>query len=136
LWDDEDGFYYDTMQLPDGTARRLKVRSLVGLLPLCATSVFERWQRDRVPTLAGIHEARVLRMPMLANALHPVGPDYLGIADSNIVARVTPERLRRILSKMLDEEEFLSPHWILSLSKYHQQHPYVLRVDEHKYRVD
>src|SRR5262249_20508120 len=70
MWDEEDGFYYDVLQLPDGTSHRLKVRSLVGLLPLCATSTFERWQLQRVPALAAIHEARLLRMPMLADALH------------------------------------------------------------------
>jgi hypothetical protein len=135
MWDEEDGFYYDVLQLPDGTAQRLKVRSLVGLLPLCATSVVERWQRERVPSLAGIHEARLLRMPMLADTLHPVGPAHLGVADRTLLALVTPERLRRILSRMLDEDEFLGPHGIRSLSKYHQRHPYVLRVGDQEYRV-
>jgi hypothetical protein len=136
MWDEEDGFYYDVLQLPDGTARRLKVRSLVGLLPLCATSVVEPWQRERLPTLAGIHEARLLRMPMLADALHPVGPAHLGAGDRTILALVGPDRLRRILSRMLDEEEFLSPHGIRSISKYHQRNPYVLRVGDQEYRVD
>src|SRR4051794_34672014 len=71
MWDEEDGFYYDVLQLPDGTARRLKVRSLVGLLPLCATSVIEPWQRERVQSLAALHESLVARMPELAGALHP-----------------------------------------------------------------
>ena len=136
MWDEEDGFYYDVLQLPDGTARRLKVRSLVGLLPLCATSVIEPWQYERVPTLAGTHQARLLRMPMLADALHPVGADHVGVGNRTILALVGPERLRRILSRMLDEEEFLSPHGIRSISKYHQRNPYVLRVGDQEYRVD
>jgi hypothetical protein len=135
MWDEEDGFYYDVLRLPDGTAQRLKVRSLVGLLPLCASSVFERWQRERVPTLAGIHEARLLRMPMLADTMHPVGPTHTGVGDRALLGLVTPERLRRILSKMLDEQEFLSPHGIRSISKYHEQHPYVLKVGNEEYRV-
>ena len=49
MWDEEDGFYYDLLRLPDGSATRLKVRSMVGLLPLCATTVIEPWQRERIP---------------------------------------------------------------------------------------
>jgi hypothetical protein len=136
MWDEEDGFYYDVLQLPDGTARRLKVRSLVGLLPLCATSVVEPWQLERVPSLASLASARLLRMPMLADALHPVGAAHLGVGNRTILALVGPDRLRRILSRMLDEEEFLSPHGIRSISKYHQRNPYVLRVGDQEYRVD
>ena len=58
MWDEEDGFYYDVLRLPDGSAQRLKVRSMVGLLPLCATTVIEAWQRERVPrVVAGLDEA-------------------------------------------------------------------------------
>jgi len=135
MWDDEDGFYYDVLQLPDGTARRLKVRSLVGLLPLCATTVIEPWQRDRVPSLVGMYQDKMLRMPMLADTMHPVGPAHLGVANRNIMALVTPDRLRRILSRMLDEEEFLSPYGIRSISKYHERHPYILREGDQEYRV-
>jgi hypothetical protein len=135
MWDEEDGFYYDVLQLPDGTARRLKVRSLVGLLPLCATSVIEPWQRERVPTLAAAYEAQVQRMPELANSLHPLGPAHFGVGNRTLLALVTPERLRRILTRMLDEEEFLGPNGIRSLSKYHERNPYVLRMGDQEYRV-
>jgi len=135
MWDEEDGFYYDVLQLPDGTARRLKVRSLVGLLPLCATSVIEPWQLERVPDLAGIHADLLRRMPMLEGSLHPLGPDNRGVGGRTLLALVTPERLRRILSKMLDEEEFLGPHGIRSLSKYHERNPYVLNIGHQEYRV-
>ena len=127
MWDEEDGFYYDLLRLPDGSAQRLKVRSLVGLLPLCATTVIEAWQRERVPrALAQIWE-RLRRMPELVESIHPTGPGHLGVADRGIIALVNPERLRRILTKMLDENEFLGPHGIRSISKFHEQHPYVLQ---------
>ena len=124
------------LRLPDGSAARLKVRSLVGLLPLCATSVTESWVRTRLPNaMAHIFE-RKRRMPELMETIHPTGPGHFGVADRGILALVNPNRLRRILTKMLDESEFLSPHGIRSLSKFHQQHPYVLRVGGQEYRVD
>jgi hypothetical protein len=136
MWDEEDGFYYDLLRLPDGSAQRLKVRSMVGLLPLCATTVIEKWQRERVPkTFASIAE-RLRRMPELCETMHPTGPGHYGMADRGIMAMVTPERLRRILTKMLDENEFLGPHGIRSISKFHEQHPYVLQVGGQEYRVD
>ena len=63
MWDEEDGFYYDVLRLPDGSARRLKVRSMVGLLPLCATTVIEPWQRERVPHALKIFWERLQHMP-------------------------------------------------------------------------
>ena len=65
MWDEEDGFYYDVLRLPDGNATRLKVRSMVGLLPLCATTVVEKWQRERVPRLTAALQDRLQRMPEL-----------------------------------------------------------------------
>ena len=124
MWDEEDGFYYDLLRLPDGSATRLKVRSMVGLLPLCATTVIEKWQRERVPQAMARMVERLRRMPELAETIHPTGPGHLGVAERGIMALVNPERLRRILTKMLDENEFLSPYGIRSLSKFHEQHPY------------
>jgi hypothetical protein len=136
MWDEEDGFYYDILRLPDGSATRLKVRSMVGLLPLCATTVMEKAQRDTVPkALAAITE-RLRRIPELAASLHPTGEGHLGVNDRGIMAVVTPERLRRILTKMLDENEFLGPHGIRAISKFHKEHPYVFKVGEEEYRVD
>jgi hypothetical protein len=136
MWDEEDGFYYDLLRLPDGSAQRLKVRSMVGLLPLCATTVMEKWQRDSLPrALAQISE-RLRRIPELFKAMHPTGPGYLGVAERGIMAMVNPERLRRILTKMLDENEFLSPYGIRALSKFHEQHPFVFHTQGQEYRVD
>jgi hypothetical protein len=136
MWDEDDGFYYDLLRLPDGSATRLKVRSMVGLLPLCATTVIEKWQREGAPrALAGLR-ARMAQMPKLFESIHPTGPGHLGVGERGILALVTPERLRRILARMLDEEEFLSPYGIRSLSKFHAQHPYVLRVHDQEHRVD
>jgi hypothetical protein len=135
MWDEEDGFYYDLLRLPDGGARRLKVRSMVGLLPLCATTVIEKWQRERVPDAAAMFNLRAQQMPELLDFIHPTGPGHLGVADRGILALVGPDRLRRILARMLDEEEFLSPYGIRSLSKFHEKHPYVFRTGGREYRV-
>jgi hypothetical protein len=136
MWDEEDGFYYDLLRLPDGSATRLKVRSMVGLLPLCATTIMEKAQREAIPgSLAQIAE-RLRRMPELMKSIHPTGPGHLGVAERGIMALVTPERLRRILTKMLDEQEFLSPYGIRSLSKFHEQHPYIVHVGGQEHRVD
>ena len=136
MWDEEDGFYYDLLRLPDGSATRLKVRSMVGLLPLCATTVIEASAREHVPEATAAFLERVRRMPELLKTIHPTGPGHFGVAERGIFALVTPERLRRILTKMLDENEFLSPYGIRSLSKFHEQHPYVLQVQGQEYRVD
>jgi hypothetical protein len=136
MWDEEDGFYYDLLRLPDGNATRLKVRSMVGLLPLCATSVIEKWQRERIPGAVAQMWGRIQRMPELLQTVHPTGIGHLGVAERGILALVNPERLRRILTKMLDENEFLSPYGIRSLSKFHQQHPYVFYAGGQEYRVD
>jgi hypothetical protein len=136
MWDEEDGFYYDLLRLPDGSATRLKVRSMVGLLPLCATTVIEKWQREGIPRTTAALEARVRQMPGLIKSIHPTGPGHLGVADRGIIALLNPERLRRILSKMLDENEFLSPYGIRSLSKFHERNPYVFHVGGQEYRLD
>jgi len=136
MWDEEDGFYYDLLRLPDGGATRLKVRSMVGLLPLCATTVIETWQRELVPRAVAAFEARTRQMPELLESIHPTGSGHLGAAKRGIFALVNPERLRRILAKMLDENEFLSPYGIRSVSKYHERHPYVFHAGGQEYRVD
>src|SRR5499425_2303056 len=108
MWDEEDGFYYDVLRFPDGHGTRLKVRSMVGLLPLCATTVIEPWQRERAPRSVQILTERLRRMPELLESIHPTGPGHLGYGGRGIAALVNPERLRRILSRVLDENEFLS----------------------------
>jgi len=135
MWDEEDGFYYDLLRLPDGSATRLKVRSMVGLLPLCATTVVEPWQRELVPQVVEAFHTRVRQMPELVNVIHATGPGHYGVNERGIIALVNQERLRQILSKMLDENEFLSPYGIRALSKFHAQHPYSFHVGGQEHRV-
>jgi len=136
MWDEDDGFYYDMLRLPDGRSERLKVRSVVGLLPLCAVTVVEPWQRERVPNLLQHFMSELRRKPELLATMHATGPGHLGVGGRGILALVNQERLRRILSRMLDEDEFLSPYGIRALSRYHASHPYVLAVDGTEYRVN
>ena len=135
MWDEKDGFYYDVLRLPDGSAARLKVRSLVGLLPLCATTVIEPWQRERVPRVGQSIQMRFRHIPELLGGIHPTGPEHMNSAGRTIAALVDADRLRRILSRMLDEQEFLSPYGIRSLSRWHAQNPYVVHVGEKEYEV-
>ena len=136
MWDEEDGFYYDLLRLPDGSPTKLKVRSMVGLLPLCATTIIEEWQRERVPRAMTQLVKRLRRMPELGKYIHPTGPGHLGVANRGVLALINPERLRRILTKMLDENEFLGPYGIRSLSKFHERHPYVFHTGGQDYKVN
>ena len=136
MWDEEDGFYYDVLRLPDGSARRLKVRSMVGLLPLCATTVIEPWQREQVPQAGQMMYERFRRMPELRESIHATGPGEFGYGERGIAALVNEDRLRRILMRMLDEDEFLSPYGIRALSRYHEDHPYIVAVGGQEYRVN
>ena len=135
MWDEEDGFYYDLLRLPDGSATRLKVRSMVGLLPLCATTMFEPWQRERVPRLVAQWLDRSKRMPELVRAVHPTGTSGPGYGGRGLFSLVNGDRLRRILARVLDEGEFLSPYGIRSISRSHADHPYVFNVHGQDYRV-
>jgi hypothetical protein len=135
MWDEEDGFYYDVLRFPDGRSSRLKLRTIVGLLPLCAVTVIEPWQRERLPQTEAINMERIHRMPELLSSIHPTGPKHRGVADRGIAALVNPERLRRILSRMLDENEFLSPYGIRALSRYHAEHPYSFSLQGREYQV-
>ncbi len=135
MWDEEDGFYYDVLRLPDGRATRLKVRSLVGLLPLCATTLIDPRHRERVPRLVQALQMRLAHVPELRGALGPGGAGQAKVEGRTIAAVVGPDRLRRILSRVLNEEEFLSPYGIRSLSRCHEQHPYVVRVAGKEYGI-
>jgi hypothetical protein len=136
MWDEADGFYYDVLRLPDGSATRLKVRSMVGLLPICAITVVEPWQRERVPQLLRTFMERLRRMPEILDSIHPTGPGHQGVGGRGIMGLVNQDRLRRILSRMLDENEFLSPYGIRALSRYHAEHPFVVSVHGNEYRVN
>ena len=127
LWDEDDGFYYDVMRLPDGTRVPLKVRSLVGLLPMCAATVFDPDVVDRHPQFmeraARFAAAFSDMVPSLA---HLPGPNPEGY---RMVSLVDEPRLRRILATMLDEDEFLGAHGIRAISRRHLEHPAVLDFD-------
>jgi hypothetical protein len=135
MWDEEDGFYYDVLRTPDGKAQRLKVRSMVGLLPLCATTVIEEWQRARVPRVTNALIERVRQLPSLLQSIHATGPGSRGVAGRGIFALVNEQRLRRILSRMLDEREFLSEFGLRALSRYHDEHPFTFDVGHEKFSV-
>jgi hypothetical protein len=135
MWDEEDGFYYDVLRLPDGSAQRLKVRSMVGLLPMCAATVVEDWQRDRLPEVERAWKARMLRMPELLSSVHATGPGHRGVANRGIFALVNEDRLRRILTRVLDEDEFLSSFGLRALSRCHADHPYVFQSGGREYQV-
>jgi len=122
LWDEEDGFFYDLLRLPDGSVTLLKTRSLVGLLPICATTVIERELLDRIPRLTERLVRFFRRFPSLATAISSL--DRPGVRGRHLLAIVNEEKLRRVLSRMLDPAEFFSDYGIRSLSRSHRDHPY------------
>jgi len=134
LWDDEDGFYYDVLKLEDGRAVPLKVRSLVGLLPLFAVAVGERGMGLRIP------EFRARLLWFLENSpslcANVASLDSEGFDGRLLLSVVNHERLERILARALDENHFLSPFGIRSVSKYHREHPFELEIGGQSYRVD
>jgi len=134
LWDSEDGFFYDVLRRPDGTSVPLKVRSVVGLMPLAAATVVSADVRTQFPELVEGAAEFLNRHPTVTAALwghgrqtQETGPALFALFDER--------RLRRILARMLDEAEFLSPYGIRSVSRWHADHPYLLRVDGAEHRV-
>ena len=136
LWDEEDGFYYDLLRLPNGESKRMKVRSMVGLLPFCAVAVIEKYQRERNPEAYKIALNLVCKMPELLDYIHPTGPGHLGHSERGILGLLNPDKIRRVLSRMLDENEFLGPYGIRALSKYHEKNPYIMNVGGQEFRVE
>ncbi|MEW1776864.1 glucosidase [Streptomyces sp. NPDC086777] len=135
LWDEEDGFFYDVLRLPDGSAAPLRVRSMVGLVPLVATSVVGAWTDRRFPELVKGAKEFVRRHPAVEGLVASHDVLGSGAAGRHLFALFDEERLRRILARMLDEEEFLGPHGIRSLSRYHAAHPYTFEVHGETYGV-
>jgi hypothetical protein len=127
MWDEEDGFFYDVLRLPDGSGHRLKVRSIVGLLPLAAATVIsaDAWRScpevvQRAKRFAARH----------ADALASIAdPTQAGEDDTFLLSILDEDKLRRVLTRLLDEDEFLSPYGIRSLSRVHLEHPYTLTVN-------
>ena len=115
---------------------RLKVRSIVGLLPVCAVTVIEPAEREQLPKLVRTFAERLRRMPDLLDTIHATGPGHFGVGERGIMGLVNQDRLRRILSRMLDEDEFLSPYGIRALSRHHAEHPFVFVAQGQEYRVN
>jgi hypothetical protein len=133
MWDEEDGFFYDVLRLPDGRSQRLKVRSMVGLLPLCAVTVFEGELIAKYPELAARLRAFLEARPELTAFIHdPVKP---GQGGRRLCSVLNETKLRRVLEKVLDENEFLSPYGLRSISRYHAVHPYVFHLGDQDYSV-
>jgi hypothetical protein len=133
MWDEEDGFFYDVLRLPDGRSQRLKVRSMVGLLPLCAATVFDGALLKRNPEVAERLERFLRARPEITASIHD--PAKTGVAGRRLASILDEHKLRRVLAKMLDESEFLSACGIRSLSRFHAEHPYVFHAGGQEYRV-
>ncbi len=133
MWDEEDGFFYDVLRFPDGAATRLKVRSMVGLLPLAAVAIFDENLAERLPTFTRNARNFLLRHPELTANIHM--PSTPGIGGRRMISIVDEKKLRRILARMLDETEFLGPHGIRALSRHHLEHPYVFQFGGQEFRV-
>ena len=128
LWDDEDGFFYDVLRRPDGSAVPLKVRSVVGLMPLAAATVIPASVRTEFPELVERAADFLYRHPAVMAALWG-GGRQISETGPVLFALFDEARLRRILARMLDEDEFLGPHGIRSVSRWHKDHPYTFTVD-------
>ena len=135
MWDEQDGFFYDLLRLPDGQAMRLKVRSLVGLLPLCASTVFEGDAATRYPKLMEMLALFRKRHPEIMSHVTPTDEGFVGYKGRRLLAILNKKKLERVLAYMLDENEFLGPHGIRSLSRYHLDHPFVFNVGNQEYKV-
>jgi len=134
LWDEEDGFYYDVLHLPNGEEHFLKIRSMVGLIPLFAVETLEPEIVDRLPGFKR-------RMQWFIDN-HPDVPEHIEMTQRSargvrrLLSLVSRKQLKRVLSRMLDETEFLSPYGIRALSRYHLDHPYEVNVNGNISRVD
>jgi hypothetical protein len=135
MWDEEDGFFYDLLRLPDGQAMRLKVRSMVGLLPLCASTVFEADLATRYPKLREMIDLFRTRHPELVSQVSPTDDGFIGYNQRRLLAVLNKTKLERVLGYLLDENEFLGPHGIRSLSRYHQDHPFIFHVGQQRFEV-
>jgi hypothetical protein len=134
LWDEEDGFYYDVLRLPGGDAARIKVRSMVGLIPLFASAVFTEEILERLPRFRRRVEHFVaMNAPLLEQISNPIDR---GVAGRILLSPVNRRKLTRLLQRMLDPAEFLSPYGIRALSRHHLEHPYAFAVGDAVYRVD
>ena len=142
LWDEEDGFFYDVLHLPDDSRVRLKVRSMVGLIPLFAVMTLEPDLLDRLPNFKQrvewfINNRSQLKRNVACMETEGIGARrMLALCYATIDRVESQDRLRKILAKLLDENEFLSDYGIRALSKYHDEHPYTFYVDGDAHTVN
>ena len=135
MWDSEDGFFYDLLHFPNGDAMRLKVRSLVGLLPLCASTVFEASIRVHHPRMVELFEIFKKRHPELLKQIAPADSTFIGYAERRLLSICNKNKIQRILAYMLDEKEFFGPYGIRSISRYHLEHPFVFNLNGQEFKV-
>jgi hypothetical protein len=134
LWNEDDGFFYDVLHCPEGKHFPLKVRSMVGLIPLFAVETLEPETLDQLPSFARRMEWFIENRPDLTSAVACMRTP--GSKERRLLAVVNEDRLRRVLKVMLDENEFLSPFGIRAVSRYHKDNPYILGVNGTAHRVD
>jgi len=134
LWDEGDGFFYDVLHLDKGEPFPMKVRSMVGLIPLYAVETLEPEMLDQLPGFKRRMEWFITNRPdLIGNVACMRTP---GMKERRLLSVVSADQLRRVLKVMLDEEEFLSPYGIRAVSRFHREHPYLLQVDGLEHRVD
>jgi hypothetical protein len=133
LWDEEEGFFYDVLVMPDGIGHRIKVHSMVGLLPLTAVAVIEPDDIEAITEIVHRVEDFINKRPELVANIHPISKP--GINGRRLLSVLNEDKLRRVLQHMLDENHFLSPYGIRSLSRWHLEHPYIVNVHGEEYRV-
>ena len=134
LWDDQDEFFYDVLHLPNGEHVPLRVRSMVGLIPLFAVETLEPELLERVPEFKRHMEWFLNYRPDLAGLVSRW--NVSGLGDRRLLSLLRGRRMKRLLKRMLDESEFLSDYGVRALSRYHQDHPYQFHVNGMTFRVD
>jgi len=134
LWNEEDGFFYDVLKLPDGSKFPMRIRSIVGLIPLFAVETLEPELLERLPAFKRRLEWFVDNRPDLTRHLACMRTP--GKGERRLLSIVNEGQLRRTLTYMFDEQEFLSLYGIRALSRFHESNPYVLRVNGTEHRVD
>jgi hypothetical protein len=134
LWDEEDGFFYDALRLPGGRVEKMRVRSLVGLIPMLAVEVIDPSITERAPEFASRLRWFLRHRPDLAKLISRWAEP--GMGERGLLSLLRGHRMKMLLVRMLDEAEFLSPHGVRSLSRAHKDQPFSVRLDGRTYSID